>query len=364
MGGAESRVMDLYRHIDRNKVQFDFVIHTKENCYFNEEIKALGGKIYSVPRFKIYNLSQYRKAWRELLMSHKGEYKAIQGHMTSTAAIYLPIAKECGIKTTIAHARSAGVDAGLKGTLTRILRRNLSNKADILFTCSEIAGISVFGRKAVAEGRTQFIPNAIDVPKFRYDEHLRYEVRNELGLDDKFIIGHVGRFHYAKNHEYLIKIFRDLIEDWDLEKKPALILLGEGPKMAEIKALVLELGIAQYVYFLNNQSEVYRYYQAMDYFLYPSRYEGLPGTVVEAQAAGVPVLMSDTICEEVNITDLVHSMSINTFSDNWAQAILSDIKEGRYDLNLRAAYNTKVADAGFDINTQAVKMAEFYMEEI
>lgn len=362
MGGAESRVMDLYRHIDKSKVQFDFVIHTKEKCYFTDEILNMGGNIYSVPRFRIFNYFGYKKAWRELLDEHKGEFKAIQGHMTSTASIYLPIAKESGINTTIAHARSAGVDAGIKGYLTRFLRRNLSKKADILFTCSSIAGESVFGKKAVAEGRTQFIPNAIDVPLFKFDASIRDKMLKKYELEDKLIIGHVGRFHYAKNHEYLIKIFRDLLEDWDIEKiKPVLMLIGEGHKRNEIKALVIEYGIANSVIFVDNQKNIYDYYQMMDYFLYPSRYEGLPGTVIEAQASGLRVLMSDTICDEVKITDLVKTKSITDFSDDWAQIILDDVKNNHCTTVNRENYNDMVIKEGFDINNQSRKMEEFYI---
>ena len=160
LGGAESRIMDLYRHMDRSVVQFDFVVHSKEEGYFNEEIRKLGGRIFRVPRFRVLNYFSYCRAWKQLLQEHrdaegKSEFHMIQGHMTSTAAIYLPIARKCGIETTIAHARSAGVDKGLKGILTRFLRRNLSKKADYLFTCSEIAGISVFGKKGSGTGENQ-----------------------------------------------------------------------------------------------------------------------------------------------------------------------------------------------------------------
>jgi len=369
LGGAESRIMDLYRHIDRNKVQFDFIVHTKEHQYYYDEVIELGGRVLSVPKFRIYNLSGYKKAWKDLLSKHQGEWSIIQGHMTSTASIYLPIAKECGIKTTIAHARSAGVDAGLKGILTRVLRMNLSKKADYLFTCSELAAISVYGRKAVNEGRTRFIPNAIDVPKFKYNPEIRDRIRAELGLEDRFIIGHVGRFHYAKNHEYLLKIFRDFVEDIEANEetsgriKPALILLGQGQKMNQMKELCNELGISDLVFFLGNKSNIYEYYQAMDYFVYPSRYEGLPGTVVEAQASGIPVLMSDTICKEVRFTDLVKIKSIKDFSDDWAKVIVDDILSNSLCIDLREKYNEETMAAGFDISIQAKSMEEFYLND-
>ena len=203
LGGAESRIMDLYRHTDRNRVQFDFLVHSGEEGFYEKEIRELGGRIFRVPRFRIYNYFSYRKALKEFFQKHH-EFALVQGHMTSTAAIYLPIAKKAGVKKTAAHARSAGVDKGLKGTMTRFLRRNLADKADYLFTCSELAGISVYGEKAVQEGKTIFIPNAIDCAGFTFDPEKRKKMREELGRTDAIIIGHVGRFHYAKNHEYLI----------------------------------------------------------------------------------------------------------------------------------------------------------------
>mgnify|MGYP000828822755 CR=1 FL=1 len=254
LGGAESRIMDLYRHTDRNRVQFDFLVHSGEEGFYEKEIRELGGRIFRVPRFRIYNYFSYRKALKEFFQEHH-EFALIQGHMTSTAAIYLPIAKKAGVKKTAAHARSAGVDKGLKGTMTRFLRRNLADKADYLFTCSELAGISVYGEKAVREGKTIFIPNAIDCAGFTFDPKKRKKMREELGLADALIIGHVGRFHYAKNHEYLIRVFAKLCQmgtgacgstaENGTDQNYHLILLGEGPLMEDTRKLAEELGIGE-----------------------------------------------------------------------------------------------------------------------
>lgn len=363
LGGAESRIMDLYRHMDRDSIQFDFLVHTDQEGYFDKEIKELGGRIFRVPRFRLYNYFSYTKAVKEFFRKHH-EFRAVQGHITSTAAIYLPIAKKSGVPITIAHARSAGVDKGIKGTVTRLLRKKLPNKTDYMFTCSRIAGISVFGEKAVKEGKTVFIPNAIDCQTFAYDENKRAEMREKLGLSDKYVIGHVGRFHYAKNHEYLLRVFAALCrrEERSGEGYPApgdyaLILLGEGDGMQAARELAKELGIEDKVYFLGNHSNVYDYYQAMDYFVYPSRFEGLPGTVVEAQAAGLRCVMSDTICREVMVTDLVHTMSIADDPITWAQYIAATAeyeRQGRVE---------EMRDAGFDVNGQAEIMKNFYLDE-
>lgn len=360
LGGAESRIMDLYRHMDRSVVQFDFVVHSKEEGYFNEEIRKLGGRIFRVPRFRVLNYFSYCRAWKKLLQEHRdadgrSEFHMIQGHMTSTAAIYLPIARKCGIETTIAHARSAGVDKGLKGILTRFLRRNLSKKADYLFTCSELAGISVFGKKAVEQGRTRFLPNAIDCQKFAPDPLVREKIRRELGIENCYVIGHVGRFHYAKNHEYLLRVFAELVKR--KTRDYVLLLLGEGSGMEDIRILSRELGIGDKVYFLGNKSNVNDYYQAMDYFVYPSRFEGMPGTIVEAQTAGLRCLMSDTICKEVIATELVTTRSIREDPGLWADEIEQHLQ---YQRSSRV---DEMKELGFDVHGQAVLMTDFYTRE-
>lgn len=360
LGGAESRIMDLYRHMDRSVVQFDFVVHSKEEGYFNEEIRKLGGRIFRVPRFRVLNYFSYCRAWKKLLQEHRdadgrSEFHMIQGHMTSTAAIYLPIARKCGIETTIAHARSAGVDKGLKGILTRFLRRNLSKKADYLFTCSELAGISVFGKKAVDQGRTRFLPNAIDCQKFAPDPLVREKIRRELGIENCYVIGHVGRFHYAKNHEYLLRVFAELVKR--KTRDYVLLLLGEGSGMEDIRILSRELGIGDKVYFLGNKSNVNDYYQAMDYFVYPSRFEGMPGTIVEAQTAGLRCLMSDTICKEVIATELVTTRSIREDPGLWADEI------EQYLQYQRSSRVDEMKELGFDVHGQAVLMTDFYTKE-
>lgn len=360
LGGAESRIMDLYRHMDRSIVQFDFLVHTDQAGYFDKEIKELGGRIFRVPRFRLYNYFSYRRAVKKFFQKHL-EFRVVQGHITSTAAIYLPIAKKAGVPVTIAHARSAGVDKGLKGTLTRLLRKNLSEKTDYMFTCSRIAGISVFGEKAQKEGKTVFIPNAIDCRAFAYDKGKREKLRKELGISDKYVIGHVGRFHYAKNHEYLLKVFAALCktdmrnsEQYGLHRDYVLLLLGEGSRMQASKELAKELGIEDKVYFLGNHSNVYDYYQAMDYFVYPSRFEGLPGTIVEAQTAGLKCVMSDTICDEVIVTDLVHTMSIKDDPVKWAEYIVGSSEYERW------GRVEEMQEAGFDVSGQAEVMMNFY----
>ena len=357
LGGAESRIMELYRCIDRNQVQFDFLIHTREDGHYSEEIRSLGGHIYSLPRFKIFNMAEYRKAIHTFFKEHT-EFSVVQGHMTSTAAIYLPMAKqEYGRRSmpliTAAHARSAGVDKGLKGLATRILRLPLKNRADYLFTCSKEAGIAVYGARAVREGRVWTIPNAIDAQRFSFQQKVRDEIRSDLGIQDKFVIGHVGRFGFMKNHTYLVDVFAKICET---RKDAVLVMIGQGELEETIREKIKSLGLEDRAYFLGNRYDVEKYYQAFDYFVFPSTFEGLPGSVAEAQAAGLHCLVSDKVTREVALTDLVAYRSIEEDPGLWAEEILGNAQAALVREDTRDA----IAQKGFDVRSQTVQMAEFY----
>lgn len=361
IGGAESRIMDLYRNIDREKVQFHFVQHTSDRCAFEEEVEHLGGKVYHVPRFNVKNYFTYKKAWENLFQAHP-EIKVVQGHMTSTAAIYLPIAKKAGVEITIAHARSAGIDPGLKGKLTRFLRKNLYKKCDYRFTCSEMAGEAVFGDQKQISRKAIFIPNAIDVDKFKFDRETREQIRYELGIKDKFVIGHVGRFSHMKNHKYMLQILEQCLKIEKEKRLPEtmLMFLGDGELKEEIMEQAAAMGISSRVLFLGNKRDVYRYYQAMDYFLLPSLYEGLPGTVVEAQAGGLHGIMSDTVTAEAVVTNLIQMRSIKEDAGRWAEEIMK-YNQSSVDNSQRAFYAEEVKQASFDVKEQAKRMQEFYL---
>lgn len=353
LGGAESRIMELYRNMDRNKVQFDFLVHTDKEGHYNAEIRELGGKIYSVPRFNVKNYHAYRNALVRFFAEHN-DYAAIQGHMTSTASIYLPLAKKAGIPVTIAHARSAGVDKGVKGLVTKIIRYPLKNRADYLFTCSEEAGVAVYGKKAVRQGKVWTIPNAIDTERFRFNSSVKEKMLAELGLSDKFVIGHVGRFGFMKNHAYLIKVFYELCIMHD---DVALVLIGKGELEEEIKQKVQDLGVGEKVFFLGTRANVEDYYQAFDYFVFPSVFEGLPGSVAEAQAAGLHCLVSDKVTREAALTDLAVYRSIDEPPIEWAKEIQKNAK----DAKIRRDMQQDIREKGFDVRIQAKQMAEFYL---
>lgn len=364
LGGAESRIMDLYRQMDRDEIQFDFLVHceamnmcignknVRKPQFYDQEIHQLGGRIYVLPKFKVYNYLTYRKAVQRFFEEHH-EFRVVQGHMTSTAGIYLPIAKKCGIPITVAHSRNAGVVKGPKGIATKFFRRNLASKADHCFACSELAGEDVFGKEAMQQGRVKIIHNAIDAGRFIYDADKRKKVREELGLTEQLVLGHVGRFNYQKNHPYLIDIFASLCE---IRQDAVLLLLGEGSDMEHIKEKCRQSGIEDKVRFLGNRKQPENYYQAMDIFLLPSFFEGLPGVLVEAQAAGLKCFVSDTVTSEAQATDLVTYLSIKQPAGEWAKRINAEAVYERRD-----TYQT-MRDAGFDVESQAEGYRLFYQK--
>lgn len=356
LGGAESRIMDLYRQMDRDEIQFDFLVHRNDGKpqFYEDEIKAMGGHIYALPKFKVYNYFSYKKAVTSFFALHH-EFRVVQGHMTSTAAIYLPVAKRFGIPITVAHARNAGVVKGPKGVATRFFRRGLAKKADVLFACSKLAGEDVFGEHAMKQGRVKIIHNAIDVKRFAFDEKKRQEARDALQITDKLVLGHVGRFDYQKNHPYLLEVFAEVCKK---RSDAVLLLLGDGAARQAMEERCRELGIAERVKFLGNRKDTDRYYQAMDVFLLPSFFEGLPGVLVEAQAAGLACLVSDTVTREAEATDLVSWLSIDEPPERWAEEVIKQAAYARRDTS------KELTEAGFDVRTQAAGYTAFYRDGV
>lgn len=348
-GGAESRIMDLYRNIDREQIQFDFVQHMEAEGAYQAEAEALGGHVYHVPRFRGLNYFQYKKSWKRFFLEHP-EIDIVHGHMTSTAAVYLPIAKKYAGAYTIAHARSAGVDSGIKGCITKLLRKNLAKRCDQCFSCSLLAAEAVFGRKN--KDQVKIIPNAVEVERFAYNADTRARLRTALGInDDELVIGHVGRFDTVKNHAYMLEILAACLK---ARASVKLLLVGDGSLRARIGQQAERMGIAAHVIFAGSQKNVQDYYQAFDFFILPSFYEGLPGTAIEAQVSGLKGLLSDRITTEALVTDLMQMKSIDAPPQEWAREILAA------DTGNRKSRVDEVRAAGYDVKRQAENLSDFY----
>lgn len=374
LGGAESRVMDLYRHMDRNRIQFDFLVTRGHTGHFDSEIESFGGHVYTVSPYRIYNHKQYVTEVRQFFKEHS-DYKAVHGHMTSTASIYLPIAKETGVPLTIAHARSAGVDSGIKGRLTNLLRKKLPEKCDKMIACSDLAAVSVFGEHNYVDGQVKIMPNAIETSDYTVNAIERERIRKEYGIEDGFVVGHTGRFHEAKNHRFIVDVFSAYL---NFREDAVLMLVGDGHLREDIESYVKELAksnpkLSDRVIFTGNQTPVHPYYQAFDTLLFPSIYEGMPGTVIEAQASGLKCLVSDSVTRLCKATELVEFESLNKSADKWAEKLNSIygqlpvdslwnervkdnqyiqklMTESDYDVNNQVTYYTALYEKGFDEN--------------
>ena len=353
-GGAEAMIMNLYRKINREKVQFDFVEFENDGAFFDEEILKLGGKIYHCPWFSGKNFFKYKKWWKVFFDLHK-EYRLVHGHVGRTAAIYLGEAKKHNL-ITIAHSHNT-FERGPMRILYKTYSFPTRYVADYFFMCSKQAGIDRFGRKTVTRNDRAFlIPNAIDTEKFQYDLNSRTRKRNELSVSDEtLLIGHVGRFVDQKNHFFLIDIFSEIVK---MHPSSKLLLVGKGELRLRVEEKIAELGLKDKVILTGAQRNVDELMDAMDVMVFPSKYEGLPVTLVEAQCNGLPCVISDKIPEDsIQIKDLVVVRCLTDNSSDWARAALS------CKISDRSKCADIIKETAFNINNSAKWMEEFYLEK-
>ncbi|EEG77497.1 glycosyltransferase family 1 protein [Dethiobacter alkaliphilus] len=348
-GGAESRTMDIYRKIDKTKVQFDFAIHTDDKCFFTDEVSALGGKIYCFPRFNGKNYFDYKRAWNLFFKEHP-EYKIVHGHQTNTGFVYLNEARKNNVPVRIAHARNSNKENIIKKYICKLTKLYATH----LFAVSQLAGISEFGRDVVDKGFVKIIPNAIEALKYSFDKEMRDIKRKELGIENKFVVSHIGRFHSQKNHSFLLETFKLIVKN---NKDAVLVLIGDGPLRNEIEQQISDFGIDHSVILTGIRTDVPELLQAMDILLFPSHFEGLPGVVLEAQAAGLPCVISDKITNEVKITDLVEYVSLDKSAAYWAEKVMKFSQS----LERRNTYNA-IVEAGYDTEAVANWYQDFYIK--
>lgn len=348
-GGAETMVMNYYRHIDRTKVQFDFLVHREKRGAYDDEIEALGGKIYRLCPIYPQNFAHYKRELRSFFHAHP-EYTIIHSHMSELGYFAFREAKRQGVPVRICHAHNAPHGFDLKMIMRTYFKKRMMPYLTHMFMCGAESGKWLFGK----ENESQFIMlnNAIDAAAYRYDPAKRAAIRQQLGLTDAFVVGHVGRFNPQKNHPFLLSVFAALFKK---EPHAVLLLAGGGEDMPRMQELARTLGISAQVRFLGVRSDIPDLMQAMDVFVFPSLYEGLGIALVEAQAAGLPCVVSDTIPPEAYLTDLVFAKELSASPEAWAQVILEKRNTPRTD---RSA---EIAVHGFDITTEAVKLQEFYL---
>lgn len=343
-GGLENLLMNYYRNIDREKVQFDFLTHVSICQDFEEEIKKLGGKIFRLPRLNPFSFS-YRRKLNNFFCAHP-EYKVVHCHLDCMAGIPLQAAEKNNVNVKIAHSHSSRQNYNLKYPVKLFFKRNIPQYATNMFACGQEAGEWMFGKK-----QFEIMRNAIDAQQFRYSEELSKKIKCEMGLQDNFVIGHVGQFRKEKNHLFLIEIFAHVLEK---DSRCRLMLVGKGDQMQAVKDKAEKLKISDKILFLGARQDISDLMQSMDIFILPSLYEGLPVTVVEAQAAGLPCIISDRVPIECKITETVEQVSLNDKPEEWAKKLL------KYKSCMRQDTYKSIEQAGFDIKTNAKWLEEFY----
>lgn len=356
-GGVESVVMNYYRHIDRSKIQFDFICDEDSTNIPYDEINSLGGKVILIPPYQ--KVIRYHKELKKVLK--EGNYKIVHSHINTLSVFSLWAAKSAGVPVRIAHSHSTTNKKEKKKNLMKQVLKHFSKVfATDYMCCSELAGRWLFGDKEYDKGNVYLLNNAIDLDKFKYDENIRKEKRKELNIsDDTLVIGHVGRFVEQKNHRFLIDIFNEVHKE---RKNSILLLAGQGPLMDEIKEKVSKLGLNESVRFLGQRNDIDELYQAFDVFLLPSLYEGLPVVGVEAQATGLLCILSDDMTKETKILTSTKFLSLNQNMTEWAKTILD-----RYiDRYMDRSKNTfeEMYENGFDIKIETYKLENTYMKKI
>lgn len=349
MGGISTFILNYYKQMNCNEFHFDFVMYDKEVGYNGKILKDMGCKFYTVPGKK--HLVRYTKALRNVLRN--GKYDVIHVHTNTSSYIPLYIAIKCGIKIRVAHAHSAVVKPNitykLKQTLAHLL---IPRYATTMCACSKMAGITVFGKKAASQ--IQVIPNGIDIEAFKYNEQLRKKIRNELGLkaEDK-AIAFVGRLTYEKNASFAIQVMK-LLRERDENVK--LFIIGMGPEITKLKEAAESM--KESVFFLGQRSNVNELLQGMDLLHMPSIFEGFGIAALEAMASGLPVIVSDTIPEDLKISDRIEYLPITEEGiPMWAYCTQRFLSQ-----NIRTD-SSDIKRAGYDIQDCVGLLAKVYRGE-
>lgn len=357
MAGTETLLMNLYRNIDRDVIQFDFAVSATKECAYDSEIISFGGRIFHYPRYKGTNHVIYVKWWKEFLSEHE-EYRIIHGHIGSTASIYLRIAKKLN-RFAIAHSHSTDSGKSFHQLIYKMYSYPTRNIADYFFGCSKQALINRYGKKVAENIKiSSVLNNAIDAKKFSFSADIRDRIRQEYSVtDNTLVLGTVGRLTTPKNPLEIVRICSELnkrgnqFEFW---------WLGEGDMKDEIEVAIREEGLQECIRFFGARSDVYAFLQGMDIFIFPSIWEGLGISCIEAQAAGLPTLCSETIPIEAKVTAEFKHLKLND-TTLWCDTIEDTIEKIKDENYVRPHNYEAVKNAGYDICETASELSKMYL---
>lgn len=354
-GGVEATIMNHYRHIDRSRVQFDFVVDADSTVVPADEITNLGGRIFTVPPYK--HMVQYLKECELLFADKKPDI--VHSNINALSVFPLLAAKRAGVRVRIAHSHStANPREYAKTALKNVLRPFSKLNPTHLVGCSTDSARWLFGENAILKSEVHIVKNAIDLERFRYRSSVRSSARTSLRIDeDTVVVGQIGRFCFQKNQLFTLEIFAELLKS---NPNSLLLLVGDGEQRRHIETKIQELGIEQHVRLLGQRADVDALYQVFDVLAFPSTYEGLPLTAIEAQAEGLPIVLSTEISNEVSIIpELLHPMSLDGSPKAWAQALLSSAAQ---NINREKLDISPLINAGYEIQQSADSLTSWYTQ--
>lgn len=353
-GGKKNLVMEYYRHIDRNEVQFDFICDSDSQAIPYEEIESLGGRVYLIPPYQniLANMYEMRRVCKE------NEYPIMHAWNSTMNLFPMKVAKSIGIPVRISESLSMAHEGDWKTRIKKVLRPMSKWYATHYMACGEDCGRWQFGDKLYNEGKVDVFKTVINTQFNEYNPELREKTRKEFGWEDKIVIGHIGRFTPQKNSVHLIEIFAAVARK---EPKAILCLIGDGELKEDMMAKIKELHIEDQVNYLGRREDIQQFYNAMDCFLLPSLYEGLPVVGLEAESCGLPVFFSTEVTREANACELGHFVGLDKSEDYWAEEILKAL---RTNMPVRRSHAKEVSCAGFDSASEARRLQDYYLKAI
>lgn len=352
-GGISAVVLNYYRFIDRTKIHFDIALTVPEAGQNAHALEALGAEIFFLP-LKSNGMDAFCQALSELLQT--GKYDALHVHESETCYVALQVAKKLGIRCRIAHAHTCSPWEGWKGELRRLSGVLLNYPVSShVIGCGQKAGERVFGKWNMRRSKALVLPNAVDTGKFSYDEQLRREVRAELGVDNHFVIGMVGRLSEEKNNLYALELMPRILKEIP---NAILVVAGNGPDEEKFRNRIRELHLENVVRQLGRRADVDRLYQAFDVYILPSFTEGFPVAAVEAMSSGLPVLLSDAITRELEFGSAVTYLPLRS-PEQWIEAI----QKWQQDRN-RALRQDEPKQNGLDIHTNVKLLEKIYEDDV
>lgn len=350
-GGKKNLVMEYYRHMDHKKVQFDFICDADSQAIPDVEIKELGGKVYRIaPYQRIFkNMHDMRKIFK------KNKYMVVHAFNSTMNLFPMFVAKRCNIPVRISESLSMAHEGDWKTVLKKMLRPMSKWFANYYMACGVDCGIWQFGNKLFNAGKVDVFKTVINTRFNAYNPELREKTRKEFGWKEKLVIGHIGRFTAQKNSVRMIEIFAQIAKK---ESTAVLCLIGDGELKDKMFKRIKELGIESQISYLGRREDIQQFYNAMDCFLLPSLYEGLPVVGLEAESCGLPMFFSSEITKEASACELGFFLPLDLSDDEWADKILTETKK---NIPIRRSYAKEVEIAGFDSLEESMRLHQYYV---